>query len=115
MQISRRIALVLALALLSTLVHRGVYAEKSFIVVQSTTSTRDTGLFDYLQPKFTNNLGIEVRVVAVGTGQALKYAQNGDGDVFGPFPRRRGQAHWLLVLPEHIRESLVTGKRPTVT
>jgi tungstate transport system substrate-binding protein len=74
MQIGRRIALVLALALLSTLVHGGVYAEKPFIVVQSTTSTRDTGLFDYLLPKFTNKTGIEVRLVAVGTGQALKNA-----------------------------------------
>ena len=82
MQISRRIALGLALVFVSTLVPgEATYAEKPFIVVQSTTSTQDTGLFEYLLPKFTDKTGIEVRVVAVGTGQALKNAQNGDGDV----------------------------------
>lgn len=57
-----------------------VAAAKS-IIVQSTTSTQDSGLFDYLLPLFSKATGIEVRVVAVGTGQALKNAQNGDGDV----------------------------------
>ena len=52
-----------------------------FIVVQSTTSTRNTGLLDHLLPEFTARSGIEVRVVAVGTGQALGNARNGDGDV----------------------------------
>jgi tungstate transport system substrate-binding protein len=52
-----------------------------FIVVQSTTSTQNSGLFDYILPRFTAKTGIEVRVVAVGTGQALKNARNGDGDV----------------------------------
>jgi tungstate transport system substrate-binding protein len=51
------------------------------IVVQSTTSTQNSGLFDFILPKFTAKTGIEVRVVAVGTGQALKNARNGDGDV----------------------------------
>ncbi len=53
----------------------------SFIVVQSTTSTQNSGLFEYMLPKFTDQTGIEVRVVAVGTGQAIKNAMNGDGDV----------------------------------
>ena len=52
-----------------------------FIVVQSTTSTRNSGLLDHLLPGFTAGSGIEVRVVAVGTGQALRNARNGDGDV----------------------------------
>lgn len=52
-----------------------------FIIVQSTTSTQNSGLFDHLLPIFTGKTGIEVRVVAVGTGQALKNAQNCDGDV----------------------------------
>jgi tungstate transport system substrate-binding protein len=52
-----------------------------FIVVQSTTSTQNSGLYDHLLPQFTGKTGIEVRVVAVGTGQAIKNAQNGDGDV----------------------------------
>ena len=51
------------------------------IIVQSTTSTQNSGLFDYMLPKFTAKTGIEVKVVAVGTGQALKNARNGDGDV----------------------------------
>ena len=55
--------------------------EDSFIIVQSTTSTQNSGLFDYLLPIFTDKTGIEVRVVAVGTGQAIKNAANGDGDV----------------------------------
>jgi tungstate transport system substrate-binding protein len=52
-----------------------------FIIVQSTTSTQNSGLLDDLLPKFTKQTGIEVRVVAVGTGQAIKNARNGDGDV----------------------------------
>ena len=52
-----------------------------YIVVQSTTSTENSGLFKHLLPMFTARTGIEVRVVAVGTGQAIKNAQNGDGDV----------------------------------
>ena len=52
-----------------------------FITVQSTTSTENSGLFTYLLPIFTAKTGIEVRVVAVGTGQAIKNARNGDGDV----------------------------------
>jgi tungstate transport system substrate-binding protein len=56
-------------------------ADDNFIILQSTTSTQDSGLFDHLLPLFTQKTGIEVRVVAVGTGQALENAQNGDGDV----------------------------------
>ena len=52
-----------------------------FIVVQSTTSTRSSGLYDHILPMFTQKTGIEVRVVAVGTGQAIRNAANGDGDV----------------------------------
>lgn len=56
-------------------------AEDKFIIVQSTTSTQNSGLFEHILPKFTEKTGIDVRVVAVGTGQALKNAENGDGDV----------------------------------
>ena len=52
-----------------------------FIIVQSTTSTQNSGLLDYILPKFKEKSGVEVRVVAVGTGQAIKNAANGDGDV----------------------------------
>lgn len=58
-----------------------VSAAERFITVASTTSTENSGLFDYILPKFTEETGIEVRVVAVGTGAAIKLAENGDADV----------------------------------
>lgn len=51
------------------------------ITVASTTSTQNSGLFAYLLPKFTAETGIDVNVVAVGTGQAIRIATNGDADV----------------------------------
>jgi tungstate transport system substrate-binding protein len=56
-------------------------AGDQFILVQSTTSTQNSGLFDHIIPMFQAETGVEVRVVAVGTGQALRNAENGDGDV----------------------------------
>jgi len=52
-----------------------------FITVASTTSTEQSGLFKYLLPVFEKKTGIEVRVVALGTGQALDLARRGDADV----------------------------------
>jgi tungstate transport system substrate-binding protein len=57
------------------------HAETPFITVASTTSTEQSGLFGHLLPAFTKDTGIEVRVVAVGTGQALKIGERGDCDV----------------------------------
>ena len=51
------------------------------IVVSSTTSTEQSGLFGYLLPQFTKATGIDVKVVALGTGQALDMARRGDADV----------------------------------
>ncbi len=51
------------------------------ITVASTTSTENSGLFEYLLPKFEADTGIEARVIAVGTGQAIRVAKNGDADV----------------------------------
>jgi len=56
-------------------------ASERFIVVASTTSTENSGLYNFVLPRFSEQTGIEVRVVAVGTGQALYIAQNGDADV----------------------------------
>jgi tungstate transport system substrate-binding protein len=67
-----------------TAVDRDAWAQQStgkYILVQSTTSTENSGLFKHILPMFTKRTGIEVRVVAVGTGQAIKNARNGDGDV----------------------------------
>jgi tungstate transport system substrate-binding protein len=56
-------------------------AQQEFITVASTTSTEESGLFGHLLPAFTGASGIQVRVVAVGTGQALKIGEHGDCDV----------------------------------
>ncbi|WP_323796994.1 substrate-binding domain-containing protein [Nisaea sp.] len=78
----KRILGGLALAAMLALTGTGnVVAADKFITLQSTTSTQNSGLFDYMLPIFSKKTGIEVRVVAVGTGQALKNARNGDGDV----------------------------------
>ncbi|MDE2613655.1 MAG: substrate-binding domain-containing protein [Burkholderiales bacterium] len=55
--------------------------QERFIVMASTTSTEQSGLFGHLLPMFTQVSGIQVRVVAVGTGQALDIARRGDADV----------------------------------
>lgn len=57
------------------------HAQDKSIIVQSTTSTANSGLYDYLLPLFKEDSGVTVNVVAVGTGQAIKNARNCDGDV----------------------------------
>jgi tungstate transport system substrate-binding protein len=78
---SRRHALRLLLlgALLAPLSH--AQAQDRFIVMASTTSTEQSGLFGHLLPLFKQASGTDVRVVAVGTGQALDTARRGDADV----------------------------------
>ncbi len=71
-------ALALGVALAAT---TPAQAEDKSIIVQSTTSTQNSGLFDHILPMFEKTTGIKVNVVAVGTGQAIKNAQNCDGDV----------------------------------
>ncbi|WP_397543337.1 substrate-binding domain-containing protein [Roseovarius salis] len=56
-------------------------AQDQSIIVQSTTSTANSGLYDHLLPVFEGQTGIKVNVVAVGTGQAIRNARNCDGDV----------------------------------
>ncbi len=73
--------LILASVIAGSLTSGGVQAEERFIVVQSTTSTQNSGLYDAILPQFVESSGIQVRVVAVGTGQAIKNAKNCDGDV----------------------------------
>ena len=72
---------VLAALLLGIAGAHAAQAEDKFIIVQSTTSIQNSGLFEHILPKFKEKTGIDVRVVALGTGQALKNAENGDGDV----------------------------------
>jgi tungstate transport system substrate-binding protein len=75
--IGRRLFVAAALSLIAG----SVPAQDRFIVVASTTSTEQSGLFGYLLPPFEQTTGIKVRVVALGTGQALDLARRGDADV----------------------------------
>ena len=84
---SRRTLLRNALTfIIGVLVFSGVaQSEPRTITVASTTSTQNSGLFEWLLPQFTDATGIEVQVVAVGTGQAIRIATNGDADLLlGP-------------------------------
>jgi tungstate transport system substrate-binding protein len=73
-----RINLVLAICFVFC---NPVFAANPSIIVQSTTSTANSGLYDHLLPLFQRDTGITVHIVAVGTGQAIKNAKNCDGDV----------------------------------
>ena len=59
----------------------GAHAEDKFITVASTTSTEQSGLFTHLLPIYVQKTGVQIRVVALGTGQALDTARRGDADV----------------------------------
>ncbi len=62
-------------------------AQDKSIVVASTTSTQDSGLYDYLLPKCKEKTGVTVKVVAKGTGQALDTARRCDADVLFVHPK----------------------------
>jgi tungstate transport system substrate-binding protein len=59
----------------------GAFAATPYITVASTSSTQNSGLFGHILPKFKAKTGIDVRVVAVGTGAAIRLARAGDADV----------------------------------
>lgn len=79
--VTRWVAVLVIAAI--ALVAVGVYIStpRAFILMATTTSTRDTGLLPYLLPQFAADTGIDVRYVAVGTGQALDAGRRGDVDV----------------------------------
>ena len=79
MTLTRRFILSAASAL--TLLAAQPAAAQEFITVASTTSTENSGLFGHILPIFRDDTGIEVRVVAQGTGQALETGRRGDADV----------------------------------
>ena len=72
---------LVALALGAVMAATPALAQDKSIVVASTTSTQDSGLFEYLLPLFKKKTGITVKVVAQGTGQALDTGRRGDADV----------------------------------
>jgi tungstate transport system substrate-binding protein len=85
-------ALVLCLGTVAA--HAPAVAQDRSIVVASTTSTQDSGLFGYLLPIFKARTGIDVKVIAQGTGQALDTARRGDADVV--FVHARAQEEKFL-------------------
>jgi len=72
---------LLALAWLAAVSAPALHAQERSIVMASTTSTEQSGLFAHLLPAFKRASGIDVRVVALGTGQALDTARRGDADI----------------------------------
>jgi len=71
----------LAIFLFGALLSAPVVARQNAIILATTTSTQDSGLLDVLVPRFEKEQGIEVKVIAVGTGAALRMASTGDADV----------------------------------
>jgi len=88
--VGARCRLVVAALLLS--IALGSQGDERYIVVASTTSTEQSGLFAYLLPIYTRQTGVEVRVVALGTGQALDVARRGDADVVFVHARQAEEA-----------------------
>ena len=78
--LNRRI-LIAAAALCSIVVATPTLAQDKSIVVASTTSTQDSGLFEYLLPIYKQKTGVTVKVISQGTGQALDTGRRGDADV----------------------------------
>ena len=78
---NRFLSFAVALCVGAVAAYAPAIAEDRSIVVASTTSTQDSGLFGYLLPIFKAKTGIEVKVIAQGTGQALDTARRGDADV----------------------------------
>ncbi len=81
LDLTRRLRLALLVGVLAATGSATIDAQERFIVVSSTTSTEQSGLFRHLLPLFEKDTGIKVRVVALGTGQALDLARRGDADV----------------------------------
>jgi tungstate transport system substrate-binding protein len=81
MVLMRKTSLALVGAICVALLSAQAVAQEKSIVVASTTSTQDSGLFEYLLPIFQQRTGIAVKVIAQGTGQALDTGRRGDADV----------------------------------
>jgi len=79
--VARRWALALMVAGVALATALPTRAQDKFIVMASTTSTEQSGLFAHLLPAFKKATGIDVRVVALGTGQALDMGRRGDADL----------------------------------
>jgi len=92
------------------------HAQERSIVVASTTSTDNSGLFKHLLPQFTRKTGIAVRVVALGTGQALDVARRGDADVVFVHARELEEqfvadGHGVARIPVMYNDFVVVGPK----
>jgi tungstate transport system substrate-binding protein len=77
----RYLAVLLIAAVITLAVVASLSLPRAYLLMATTTSTRDTGLLPYLLPQFTEDTGIDVRYIAVGTGQALDAGRRADADV----------------------------------
>jgi tungstate transport system substrate-binding protein len=113
-ELSRRMAMAI-LALAAVALSPSALAQK-FITVASTTSTEQSGLFKHLLPVFEKKTGIQVRVVALGTGQALDLARRGDADVVFVHARSAeekfvAEGHAVKRLPVMYNDFVLIGPR----
>lgn len=76
----KKVIVLASMGLASIVWHTSLLADNDYITLASTTSTENSGLFGAIIPAFSDATGIEVRVVAVGTGQAFEIARRGDAD-----------------------------------
>jgi tungstate transport system substrate-binding protein len=72
---------VLILLLFASFITYGATKENTLLTLATTTSVDDSGLLNYLKPEFEKDTGLTLRILAQGTGQALKTGENGDADV----------------------------------
>jgi len=79
--VERRVSCRLLAAALCWIVSAPALGNGETVLLQSTTSTRNSGLYDYLLPQLQAETGITANVVAVGTGQAIRNARNCDADI----------------------------------
>ena len=105
---------IAAWAALAALVALPAVAQDKFITVASTTSTEQSGLFKHILPIFEKKTGVQVRVVALGTGQALDLARRGDADVAFVHARAAeekfvAEGHGVARIPVPITAGYQTG------
>ena len=115
MVVNRRSLAIGAVALIA-LISICAEAQERFITVASTTSTEQSGLFGHLLPLFEQKTGVKVRVVAVGTGQALDLARRGDADVVFVHARSAeekflAEGHGVKRLPVMYNDFVLVGPK----
>ena len=116
MLLIRKTSLALVGAIGVALLSAQVVAQEKSIVVASTTSTQDSGLFEYLLPIFQTKTGIAVKVIALGTGQVLDIGRRGDADVVFVHPTFAGvrflaEGHGVKRFPVMYNDFVLVGPK----